>query len=146
MLMFYYKITLFNLRNSLAVQWLGLSAFTARAQVWSLVKQLRSISHVAKKNPSPKQINMFLLHSAKCCINYFVLTKMCIRPPRCYSPCFTGAGTGSHLLYDLPQSTPGDLLMIRDSDFLFLAVPSLCCSMWASLAVACRLSSCAMRA
>ena len=34
--------------NSLAVQWLGFCALTARAQVWSLVGELRSDKHSKK--------------------------------------------------------------------------------------------------
>ena len=44
-----YKVTI---RNTLAVEWLGLSAFTVRAPVASLVRELRSyrLGITAKKN------------------------------------------------------------------------------------------------
>ena len=44
-----------NLGNSLVVQWLGLGAFTARARVQSLVRELRyhELHNAAKKRNVP---------------------------------------------------------------------------------------------
>ena len=47
-----------DMRNSLAVQWLGLSTFTAGARVWSLVGELRYCKSCSMvKKPPKKQKN-----------------------------------------------------------------------------------------
>ena len=49
--------------NSLAVQWLGLGAFTAGVQVQSLIRELRSRKphHVAKKKKKKKNFSLFFI-------------------------------------------------------------------------------------
>ena len=44
-----------KLGNSLAVQWLGLSTFTARAQVQTLVGELRSHKPCCAAPPTPQK-------------------------------------------------------------------------------------------
>ena len=50
-----------NSRNSRAVQWLGLGAFTARAQVQSLVQELRSGRPLGAAKRKKKKKNWLLI-------------------------------------------------------------------------------------
>lgn len=64
---------------------------------------------------------MFTLHYAKYChIHYLILTQMCTRLCRCYSPRLTDGETGSDRFCDLPKITLCELTM--DPDFL---IPSM---------------------
>ena len=49
------NLKMMKLGNSLAVQWLGLSTFTARAQVQTLVGELRSHKPCCAAPPTPQK-------------------------------------------------------------------------------------------
>ena len=59
-------VTLVNTGNSLAVQWLGLGAFTAVAQVQSLVRELRSCKPPNAAKKKQKKYCIVYLKFAKC--------------------------------------------------------------------------------
>ena len=93
--------------NSLAVQWLGLGAFTAGARVGSLVREVRSCKPPsAGKKKNPNKQNFFLKWQRRQSICCICMSKKFIYPDFANNHFY---GTNSHLYGDKKCHMPDEL-------------------------------------